>query len=454
MLTGLDESDRVGNPRAAATVVARSHRLGSYVAHIAPCTVEGACPVHANVYMPPRPSPAGRPPADDTNRDSIREVGPATRSSVSRIGFSEVVHAEGPTADWLVALGAGVLGAAAYVATGSWRSSGETTTGSGSAPVAQTALTALLAAACLVLSVRSVQGSMATYVGRGSDSERGSEAPSRLWVRTLALPAALWVAIIVWVAAGGRSLATYALAYGAALFLPAIAVQTWASRDARRGPEMNHGLASPDGAGTVAPRSLWPLPLLFATVLALWLPVELSLFPPLPRLGPVGVPLDKFVALAAGLWLFLVVRPMRNVGYGLVVDAASARIAVAAFFAFAAVAVPLGLALGFLAWNPRADLALILLRPPLIYFTIGIPEEFLFRGVLQREIAGRVGDRWAIAIAAVIFGLAHAPSVAYIVLATLAGLTYGWVYHRTGRVAAAAVTHTLVDAVWVILLRP
>jgi membrane protease YdiL (CAAX protease family) len=191
----------------------------------------------------------------------------------------------------------------------------------------------------------------------------------------------------------------------------------------------------------------------FATVLALWLPVELSLFPPLPRLGPVGVPLDKFVALAAGLWLFLVVRPMRTVGTARRRRCIGARRG-SGVLRLRGCRRAARLRTRVSGWNPRADLALILLRPLLIYFTIGIPEEFLFRGVLQREIAGRIGDRWAIAVAAMIFGLAHAPSLAYIVLATLAGLAYGWVYHRTGRVAAAAVTHTLVDAVWVILLRP
>jgi membrane protease YdiL (CAAX protease family) len=37
-------------------------------------------------------------------------------------------------------------------------------------------------------------------------------------------------------------------------------------------------------------------------------------------------------------------------------------------------------------------------------------------------------------------------------LATIAGVAYGWVYVRTGKVTASAITHALVDAVWVILL--
>ena len=44
----------------------------------------------------------------------------------------------------------------------------------------------------------------------------------------------------------------------------------------------------------------------------------------------------------------------------------------------------------------------------------------------------------------------HAPPLnwRYALLATLAGFAYGWVYRRTGRLAAAAVTHGLVDWTW------
>jgi len=56
-------------------------------------------------------------------------------------------------------------------------------------------------------------------------------------------------------------------------------------------------------------------------------------------------------------------------------------------------------------------------------------------------------------VTAVIFGLAHLPDPRYVALATLAGVTYGWVYLRTGKITASAVTHALVDAVWVVLLR-
>jgi len=56
-------------------------------------------------------------------------------------------------------------------------------------------------------------------------------------------------------------------------------------------------------------------------------------------------------------------------------------------------------------------------------------------------------------VASVVFGLAHFPDPRYMLLAAFAGLAYGWVYERTGKITASAITHALVDAVWVVLLR-
>jgi membrane protease YdiL (CAAX protease family) len=37
-------------------------------------------------------------------------------------------------------------------------------------------------------------------------------------------------------------------------------------------------------------------------------------------------------------------------------------------------------------------------------------------------------------------------------LATTAGLVYGWVYQRTGKLAVAAATHAAVDWIWSMFL--
>jgi uncharacterized protein len=82
-------------------------------------------------------------------------------------------------------------------------------------------------------------------------------------------------------------------------------------------------------------------------------------------------------------------------------------------------------------------------------------EEALFRGVIQRRLHGE--SAWqaaisgrnvaAIAIAGTLFGLAHyAGGVRSVVLATIAGLGYGWIFWRTRRIEASILAHFLVNS--------
>jgi uncharacterized protein len=79
-------------------------------------------------------------------------------------------------------------------------------------------------------------------------------------------------------------------------------------------------------------------------------------------------------------------------------------------------------------------------------------EEAVFRGVIQRTIAGDANSptRRAIAallIAAVLFGAVHfAGGPRAIVMATIAGAGYGWVYWRSGyRIEASILSHFLLN---------
>jgi membrane protease YdiL (CAAX protease family) len=79
-------------------------------------------------------------------------------------------------------------------------------------------------------------------------------------------------------------------------------------------------------------------------------------------------------------------------------------------------------------------------------------EEVLFRGVIQRRLQGAAStgtSRRAIAgliAAAIIFGAAHyAGGLWSVVLATIAGIGYGWVFWRTNRIEASILTHFFVN---------
>jgi len=85
----------------------------------------------------------------------------------------------------------------------------------------------------------------------------------------------------------------------------------------------------------------------------------------------------------------------------------------------------------------------------LISILAGVGEELLLRGVLQGWLMQRWSPEWAIVIAAVVFGMAHAISRLYFAFATLIGLYLGVLYYLTGNLLVVMVTHALYD--WVVL---
>jgi membrane protease YdiL (CAAX protease family) len=82
----------------------------------------------------------------------------------------------------------------------------------------------------------------------------------------------------------------------------------------------------------------------------------------------------------------------------------------------------------------------------------GLGEEMLFRGVLQ-DLFREYLPLWAaIAIAGLLFGLLHAVTLSYIVLAALMGMYLGWLYEVTGNLLAPIVTHAAYDFVVLLLM--
>ncbi|HSP06616.1 MAG TPA: CPBP family intramembrane glutamic endopeptidase, partial [Acidobacteriota bacterium] len=67
----------------------------------------------------------------------------------------------------------------------------------------------------------------------------------------------------------------------------------------------------------------------------------------------------------------------------------------------------------------------------------------------------------ALVIASVVFGLTHmnkvtvdhgVPNFPYVLMASLAGVAYGWVWQKTSKISASAITHATVNCVWHALL--
>jgi membrane protease YdiL (CAAX protease family) len=94
----------------------------------------------------------------------------------------------------------------------------------------------------------------------------------------------------------------------------------------------------------------------------------------------------------------------------------------------------------------RASLAQL----ALVAVLAGVGEELLFRGVLQTLVGRWTNDLSGLVVASLIFGLFHALSMLYFVLATLVGAYFGWLVLQYHDLTSAIIAHALYDfvALW------
>jgi membrane protease YdiL (CAAX protease family) len=152
---------------------------------------------------------------------------------------------------------------------------------------------------------------------------------------------------------------------------------------------------------------------------------------------------------------FIFIRKLEGVGYSLAWSANQGFVILAAVIAIAAVDIPAGMALHFLHWAP-GHVPLKSLPASIfgIFFFTAWPEEFVFRGLLQNMLSRTIkNENVGLLIASVIFGLSHIanggfPNWRYALLATFAGLCYGWTWRKSGNIFASALVHTTVDVIW------
>jgi membrane protease YdiL (CAAX protease family) len=196
-------------------------------------------------------------------------------------------------------------------------------------------------------------------------------------------------------------------------------------------------------------------------ILLVWLPIEFKLLPDLvvPPFGHRGINLVKILMVPFLIWTALIVRRWVGLGYNLYIKRRDVVTALVAFAAFTVVGLPLALGVRFV--HPSASLPPpleILGRGIVTWAFVALPEELLFRGMIQNWLMRTLGSPIAgLVVASLIFGAAHLdnpPKIwRYAMLATLAGLAYGWTYMKTGSSVASSIVHTLVDWVWSVLLR-
>ncbi len=162
--------------------------------------------------------------------------------------------------------------------------------------------------------------------------------------------------------------------------------------------------------------------------------------------------------VCVGAYAFMVLRDLEDIGYRLLLRKGDLLDGLANFVAFGLLAIPLGIFLGFIHPHAnRASAADFAFHFIGIYLTIAIPEELLFRGLLQNLLVKSIQrgppGLYGLLIASVVFGASHlhhppVPNWRYGILATLAGVFYGNAFRARHRLSASGLTHTLVDTTW------
>lgn len=148
----------------------------------------------------------------------------------------------------------------------------------------------------------------------------------------------------------------------------------------------------------------------------------------------------------AGLWLLMLVPRRSETRSGL-----PARALAVGVGAGISVVIVAAWAAGLAQPDPRWQPALAWWLAGNLFLSV-IPEEALFRGVIQRELR-RVLDhaQAARALAALAFAAAHLPwGAGFAALALLAGWFYGWAYDAGRSLLPAVAAHWLLNAALVI----
>jgi CAAX protease family protein len=177
-----------------------------------------------------------------------------------------------------------------------------------------------------------------------------------------------------------------------------------------------------------------------------------------PVTGLAGMP--KLLLVDAGLYAYLVVRPIGGIGFDFRLRPSDLTIGLREFLYFTPLALSLGFALTFLhlhrTWGSPIQFGGGWL---FTLFFVAMPEELFFRGLLLNMLARRIGTRRALWATALLFGLAHFNKRAqffnwrYVILASIAGIFYGRAWLARRRVLSSSITHATVDTVWSIWLR-
>jgi len=195
----------------------------------------------------------------------------------------------------------------------------------------------------------------------------------------------------------------------------------------------------------------------FLSILALWLPLEFAAgqtLVPRPAQGFLHS-VAYGIAILLGLALFRLFRETPGMKYNPPKTARDYWLPFAAFAITAPVLAVLGVAIGFIPpiHLPTQPAGRMAAAAGIIFAATALPEEILFRSLIQNLIVQKLGRNFrTLFLASVIFGAAHLdngpqplPNWRYMILATVAGIAYGKVFEMADTVLSDSMLHALVD---------
>jgi len=181
---------------------------------------------------------------------------------------------------------------------------------------------------------------------------------------------------------------------------------------------------------------------------------ETIYIPIFPALKDIIV-LGHIALIEVVVMVLMLVRRVKETGYGFFPNLREWRIGVLHFAYFVAVGLPLALFLKAVHFGPPAPVWKIAATFLGFLWVLSLSEEFFFRGVLQQWLEDWSGKPiLALFVTSCVFGLVHIgfqgkfPNWRWVAVATILGLFCGRARNQAGSIRASMVTHALVVAAW------
>ena len=196
-----------------------------------------------------------------------------------------------------------------------------------------------------------------------------------------------------------------------------------------------------------------------ASLFLLWLPFEMG-FLSVPFDS--SLPVDYAIILLSFFSVFITFSRSRSIilfHSSFKLSFFDLRVALVVYLILLLMIVPTGIWIGFLTFNFFEPTIMFFVQTIVVgYFLYALAEELLFRFLMFDFFKPFFSNERTIwVISSIIFGFAHINNRtvtmtglnwAYVLLSTVAGFGYGFVYLKTRKVSAAALTHALINMTW------